>query len=358
MKYGLLWVLTIGWMGLHPAWSQTPEAPAAETQLAIDLGALLADLDAPKFQTRQEAERLLRNLPSERLSELEARLDPSAPEQRNSILRAINYIKDHGPQGVRTLTDQALDVSLTTAQRKEAFQKLALLICEGDTTAIKALSGLSTRLNATANTPDATRIRVENMNNMRSAFNIMGNAAGQDNQHAITALVVAARVPTMRSYAPDALGQAAAKGSAKALEILTDPTKFGLNASSTILALQPAIAQNNAAAIKALQGMVEKPGNAGLHYLIATALQTAAAQNNQGAVDALTYIVENNTSSSTLRRALDGLKLASNRGNEKAKGLVQTWEPKVTQMQKNGVRARATTTIRIGPNPQVVEPKK
>jgi HEAT repeat protein len=339
---------------LHSAWGQEP-VPTPE----IDLDPLIADLDSPEFRVRQEAERQLRDLPAQRLPELEARIDPDNPEQRNRVLRVANYIKDHGPQGVRTLTAKALDPELSSDKRNKAFRKLAKLICDGDTTAIKALSNLSTRTQNRGNNGDAARMRMEQMNNMRDAFKVLGNAASEDNHHAITALVVAAKVPTLRSYAPQALGQAAAKGSEKALEILTHPVKFGLNASSTILALQPAISQENPAAIKALQAMLEKPGNGGLHYIIATALQAAAAQNNPSAVDALGYIVENNTSSSTLKRALDGLKLASQKGNEKAATLVETWQPKLDAQLKNrgqvngrGVRVvpNGQGRIRIAPN--------
>lgn len=361
MKRRLQWGLSVGICclaiapTLHMAWGQE-SVPAPE----IDLDALVADLDSPEFRVRQEAEGHLRNLPAQRLPELEARIDPDNPEQRNRILRVAYFIRDHGPQGVRTLTAKALDPELSSDKRNTAFRKLAELICDGDTTAIKALANLSTRTQNRGNNPDAARMRMEQMNNMRDAFKILGDAAGEDNQHAITALVVAAKVPTLRSYAPHALGQAAAKGSEKALEILTQPVKFGLNASSTILALQPAISQENPAAIKALQGMLEKPGNGGLHYMIATALQAAAAQNNQGAVDALEYIVVNNTSSSTLKRALDGLKLASQKGNEQAATLVETWQPKLDAQLKNrgqvngrGVRFMVPNVqgpIRIAPN--------
>jgi hypothetical protein len=355
MKRHLQWGLSVGICclaiapALHTAWGQEP-VPAPD----IDLDPLVADLDSPEFRVRQEAEGQLRNLPAQRLPELEARIDPDNPEQRNRILRVAYFIKDHGPQGVRTLTAKALDPELSRDKRNTAFRKLATLICDGDTTAIKALANLSTRTQNRGNNPDAARMRMEQMNNMRDAFKILGDAAGEDNPHAITALVVAAKVPTLRSYAPHALGQAAAKGSEKALEILTQPVKFGLNASSTILALQPAISQENPAAIKALQGMLEKPGNGGLHYMIATALQAAAAQNNQGAVDALEYIVVNNTSSSTLKRALDGLKLASQKGNEQAATLVETWQPKLDAQLKNRGQVNGRGPFRIAPNIRVV----
>ena len=70
-----------------------------------DLAALVAALGDTQFKQRIAAEKTLRELSAEVLPQLTPYLETDDIEVRNRLKNIVEYIRDHGPQGVQTLTD-------------------------------------------------------------------------------------------------------------------------------------------------------------------------------------------------------------------------------------------------------------
>jgi hypothetical protein len=151
---------------------------------------------------------------------------------------------------------------------------------------------------------------------LRSAFSTIEQAAVENNEAAIDAIVRSMLIPELRANAAQALGVLAGNGNDDALEALLNPN-YGLVLSTTVGALQPAAEKGNQKAIDVLAGVAADPKQKGLWFMAATGLSKAAAAGNETAVQALIELAK--AGDPNLKAAVvAGLEGAANRQNAKA----------------------------------------
>lgn len=137
---------------------------------------------------------------------------------------------------------------------------------------------------------------MSNLTLMRAAFNVLGGQAAQGNDRAFQALKICLRTDHLRSFAPDALGIAAAAGHQGALDILVNHDAWGILKSSAVFALQAAAEANEERAVDFLVAVILNPADRPLWSGASEGLKGAAAKGNQKAQDALAQYAEANRS--------------------------------------------------------------
>jgi hypothetical protein len=128
---------------------------------------------------------------------------------------------------------------------------------------------------------------VTNKELMDAAFDVLGDEVGAGNEAAFKAVNLAMKTPSLNSFAPDALGIAAAQGHAESLRMLVHPDGFGLADSQVVWALQKAAAANKPEAIDYLVTILDNPKVAVLWEGAKQGLTLAARQGNEKAKAAL-----------------------------------------------------------------------
>ena len=114
---------------------------------------------------------------------------------------------------------QAALKNYPTPPTKEAMRELAQRIDNGDETALDELKKTCDVMYADIHDYQAEHARVMlNLGRMKAAFDVLGVEAGKGNNAAFQALTNSLKLRGLRSFAPDALGLAAAAGNREALD--------------------------------------------------------------------------------------------------------------------------------------------
>lgn len=177
----------------------------------------------------------------------------------------------------------------STIPSAEAMRAVANRIVNGDSAAFGELTIDAANLYKGIDyRRDPWRYRM-NAGRMRAAFDVLGEQAGQGNDAAFQALKKSLGREPLKSFAPDALGIAAAAGNGQALDILLDYKQWGIMDSTAGLALRTPAAADIQPAVDFFVAALRDPANAhnGIDSYALPALQSAAAKGNQKAKAAL-----------------------------------------------------------------------
>jgi predicted Ser/Thr protein kinase len=176
------------------------------------------------------------------------------------------------------------DSQPTTATMRALAERIAF---NGDPEAFDELRDTAERLYRDIDyNKEKERIR-SNAVLMLAAFNVLGEQAAKGNDKAFQALKTCLGISHLSSFAPKALGVAAAAGHTEALEILLHHDRWGIILSSTVFALQPAAENNNERAVGFLIGVIEDPADRPLWAAASEGLLGAAVNGNAKAKAAL-----------------------------------------------------------------------
>jgi hypothetical protein len=174
---------------------------------------------------------------------------------------------------------------------KEAMRGIARRIAEGDAGAYEELAGAAREMYRGIDyRKEAARVRL-NLFKMKAAFDVLGEEAGKGNEKAMEALkrCLRERSSPLGSFAPDALGIAAAAGQGEALDILIQHDEWGILESSAIFALSAPASANRERAVDFLASWLSNPDHygGGMALSAAEALEKAAGKGNEQAKLAL-----------------------------------------------------------------------
>ncbi len=133
---------------------------------------------------------------------------------------------------------QAALKNYSTPPTKEAMRELARRIINGAPTALDELKKTCDVMYADIHDYQAEHARVMlNLFRMTAAFDLLGEEAGKGNDNAFQALKKSLSVGRLSSFAPDALGIAAAAENKDALDILLQYKQWDILESSALFAL-------------------------------------------------------------------------------------------------------------------------
>src|SRR5207248_2569396 len=152
---------------------------------------------------------------------------------------------------------------------------------------------------------------------LRSAFEVLGEAAVQNHPVALDAVARAILIPELKGLAVQAAGKLAGAGSEGALELLLTPQNYGIPLSSSVSALRPAAEAGNQRAIDALSAVTKDDRSRPLWIMAADGLAKAAESGNPVATDALIGLTPS-TNQYVRNAAVIGLKRAAANQNSRA----------------------------------------
>ena len=208
-------------------------------------------------------------------------------KDRLELLRLRNEVRQIREQASPPTADARPVASPPTPSLAPAVQspgdearRLGAAAMQGDSSALDKLANLAAAMRAMK--PEE---RAATGSGIQSVFELLGREAGRGNTASPQALWQATRIPHLKGYAVQALGQAAGLGNEEALKPLLDPHLF--LRSSTTSALKPAADAGNERAIQALAATAADPKHRGLWYNAIRGLEGAAAAGNATAIDSL-----------------------------------------------------------------------
>ncbi|MDR1145168.1 MAG: hypothetical protein LBK71_03415 [Verrucomicrobiales bacterium] len=210
------------------------------------------------------------SLPAEQLLALTQ--DPVATVRQY----AESHAKQRGLSGLLAPLDPAM----------LKMQELGRRAADGDLGALDEIHAQYKILYADVDRKNDRQRRRANLQLMRAAFDIIGDAAG-DRPSAFTALQRAAREPDLRGAATYAYGRAAAGGNRAALDALLHYEQHGWPLSSVCGALQYPADRGNAEAVDFLIAVLQDPNRRALRVTAANGLRGAAKLGNERASRAL-----------------------------------------------------------------------
>ena len=168
--------------------------------------------------------------------------------------------------------------------RDDEMRQLGLAASQGDLAALQKLDELS-QIAAKGR----TNVNQDTHADLRIAFKVMGEEAGKGSETAFQMLWQTTRMNHLRGLGIRALGDAAAMGNEKALDILVD-SNGNLLMSSVTSALAPAAKNGNVRAIEYLAAVANDPKKQPLWHMVTEGLKSPAAAGNATAIDALAVI--------------------------------------------------------------------
>ncbi|MGV3772966.1 MAG: hypothetical protein ACO1QB_08695 [Verrucomicrobiales bacterium] len=200
-------------------------------------------------------------------------------------------------------------------------------ILQGDRSGLSGLSELSREAHSLLNTNKSTGF--DPFLELRQAFIRLGQAAGAGDLQALNALWRATRDDYLSELAVAGLGEAAALGQEDAMEMLLNPTEFGLLESNTLNALATAAQNLNARAIEAMASFAYQPENSALWNITASGLEPAALAGNDVALEALVEIARPQAEGSETARLI--LERAALQNTPEAVEVLQAQPPAIEQ---------------------------
>jgi ankyrin repeat protein len=187
---------------------------------------------------------------------------------------------------------QSVLAERATPPTREAMRAIAQRLANGDEAAYNDLSAAAQALYQGINfQKEAARVRM-NLFKMKAAFDLLGEEAGKGNKIAMEALKRSLRDRSnhLASFAPDALGMAAAAGQEEALDILLRYNEWDILESTTVFAMAAPASANRERAVAFMISYLSDPQHhgGGMALSATEALKIAGAKGNQQARDAVT----------------------------------------------------------------------
>jgi ankyrin repeat protein len=177
------------------------------------------------------------------------------------------------------------------APSREAMRAIARQVCSGDLAALDQLADAAEGMHRGA-WKEQARMRL-NGDRMHAAFQVMGEEAGKGNTNAIRALKSCLEGNRfLKSYAPDALGIAAAAGNDELLSLLLRFRDWNIPESQAASALAAPAMANKEPAVDffvtlALDPQGPEHNYNGVGWLVKNVLQKSATNGNPKAKDVL-----------------------------------------------------------------------
>jgi hypothetical protein len=175
---------------------------------------------------------------------------------------------------------------------KEAMRAIAQRIANGDETALDELKKTADNMYGDVHDYQKEHARVMmNLFRMKAAFDLLGEEAGKGNEAAFQALKKSLQIRRLSSFAPDALGIAAAAGNKDALDILLHYEQWDILEPTAVSALYVPAMKNVRPAVDFYAGWLvdfnpsERGG--GMLLDVTNALASAAAKGNKDAQEAI-----------------------------------------------------------------------
>jgi ankyrin repeat protein len=212
-----------------------------------------------------------------------------ANNQGETPLDIVRRLDDPEINKIVHQTAPATGAESTAVPSRESMQAVAKRIANGDATAFDELSTIADELYRGIDyKKDRARLLL-NSDRMRAAFKVLGEEAAKGNEKAFQALKKSLGNRHLKSFAPDALGVAAAAGHKESLEILLHHEEHGISVWTANLALEAPATANLEPVVDYFATMLLNPANAhqGLFGVAKRALESAAAKGNQKAKNAL-----------------------------------------------------------------------
>lgn len=194
-------------------------------------------------------------------------------------------------RGAQTASDEKPTVATEATEINEAgMRALGARAASGDLAAMDDLAAAKEKIYAhrPGERPPYTNA---NLDLMRAATDVIGQAAGSGNGKAMAALLYGTENQTLRNSMVNPIGIAAGMGNREALEVLLHYEEYDFLLSSVVFALQP-----------------------------------AARQQYPEAVDFLIDVVENDRYRPLWLGATDGLKVAAESGHVRARQAIEKYE--------------------------------
>lgn len=199
----------------------------------------------------------------------------------------------------------------------QTMRALANRIAQGSPSAFNELRDIAEQLYLGIDYARERSRVMTNLTLMRAAYDVLGEQAAKGNRWAFDALKKSLKIKHLGSFAPDALGIAAAAGRADALDILLEHDKWGILLSSAVFALQKPAAKNNPKAIEFLIAVLNEPRDRPLW--LGAAVGLAEANHERGVTYLITEMETHPTDGCIMPSAIEGLNAAAARGNAKAR---------------------------------------
>jgi hypothetical protein len=224
-------------------------------------------------------------------------MEVKAPSRRSL------FFEQYSPGDLRTRQSQTKTQNLSrlrsapilprrnSANKVETAQEMLAAALSGDTTALDRLDQFAS--GAASEATSSTEGEAV-LNQLRAAFSVMSEEAGNGNSDALGILWRATRKSYLAGLATDAIGHAAALGNDLALELLLSPEQYGILLSSAVGALIEVAEAGNELAIEALAAVTQDESKSALWYLAASGLQRAAESGNELAMESLATLLQAN----------------------------------------------------------------
>ena len=171
----------------------------------------------------------------------------------------------------------------------ESMAALGLSASRGDFSALEKL-GEAARARIKLRTNEQQYVLGE----VQVAFDVLAEEAAKGNETAFQALFRASQMKTqhLSGLAIRALGDAAAAGHDRAVEVLVNPERYQLLRSSTISALRGAAQNGNPRAIESLAEVARDPEASALWGHVTQGLQNSAVAGNETAILSMAAIAK------------------------------------------------------------------
>jgi RNA polymerase sigma factor (sigma-70 family) len=257
--------------------------------------------------------------------------DPTQTEVAR-LTREVQQLREQMAVGIQAAPQSraAQTVGEPESAELEAARQLGLAVTQGDAAALGKLAALAraefqyfntNRVNV--NDADHGDLARKTFLPLQTAFQVITDEATKGNPNALQALSQSVGIKELQGTALASIGILAGNGDEVALDILTNPSKYGVLQSSAVSALKPAAERGVQKAIDALAAVTRDPKSKPLWHLATEGLSKAAASGNDVAVDALINV--STAQDEHLRReAVEGLQRAALNQNAKAIAALQT----------------------------------
>ena len=316
---------------------------------AEDVPTLVQQLGSSGFKQRIAAEKALREKSVEVLPELRALMETEDVEIRNRLRGIIEYIVDHGPDGLMTLEETIFNPNAMAQDRTKAIGDLCNKMAEGREDALGLLSRIvaDSKLGFDGAQGGAARSQV--IQAVQNSFTALSERAL--NEPAIERRLLAVTADkVLRNYALRAMGHTAARGGKLSIEVLTEPGKHGLSLAMTSFACTPALLVGQKGMYTGMLQAAETADENEL-FQIGLTMQNGGVRYGALALPVLVRILERSKTVTPSMRAIIVLDAIAKQADapEEVAAVLTEWRPKVEQMQGASVPRRAQATIRVVP---------
>jgi hypothetical protein len=244
--------------------------------------------------------------------------------------RKLSFLEQYAPMQIRQYpsTQRVSRIKASSTLQRSAIQPapsetpqdMLIASLSGDAAALDRLDGFAQNLLRQSSDSDDL---AEGLGQLRGAFEMVSEEAGNGNEDALGILWRATRKPYLAGIATDALGHAAALGSDAALAYLLNPEQYGILESSAVGALIEPAQNGDETAIAALVQVALDPSKSAYWSLAVTGLVAAAEAGNGPAIQTLATLVNSNDPQ-VRNQARTALEMAAENGFQEADAALET----------------------------------